>query len=218
MFGANNTVRFGEVGHQPVILLAGTGYILRSGNSRWSRLRDPERALVVYIKPSTFSRRYGELAERLPARIRAATRPLGLSSAPGRPFQPHSHSSRRHCEEAAEKALKGVLIDFQVKKAQKERENGIFHLGRHTYSAGPGYSWSCDYKIERLNPEGTLWEIYATDEETDEYQSMGAHGLAEAQEYFNGVQFYISQEDWLAMGARVDIEELRPSCEVRQED
>jgi hypothetical protein len=111
------------------------------------------------------------------------------------------------------------LIDFQVKKAQKERENGIFHLGRHTYSVGPGYSWSCEYKIERLNPEGTLWEIYATDEETDEYQSMGGHSLAEAQEYFNGVQFYISQEDWLAMGASFppvqDVEEAEgPPCAV----
>jgi hypothetical protein len=52
MYGANNTVRFGEIGKLPVILLAGAGYIFRDGYKRWSRLREAELALVVFIKMS----------------------------------------------------------------------------------------------------------------------------------------------------------------------
>ena len=200
MFGAN-AVRFGEIGKQPVILLAGACYIFRDGNKRWSRLREPERALVVYIKQATFSRRYGWQAERLPAWVKAAAPALRLSNAPERAISLKTSDSHQGAAKTARDTSKGALIQLEPHRRRRERQQGTFHLGRHTYSAGPGYSWSCEYKIERLNPEGTLWEIYATDEETDEYQSMGKHGLAEAQEYFNGVQFYISQEDWLAMGA-----------------
>jgi hypothetical protein len=156
---------------------------------------------VVYIKPSTFSRRYGELAERLPARIKAAAPAPQLSEAQRHPTGFHRPASDVRGDKRARRDFKGALIDIEPHRRRRVSQKGTFHLGRHTYAAGPGYSWSCEYKIERLNPEGTLWEIYATDEETDEYQSMGAHSLAEAREYFDGVQFYISQKDWLAMGA-----------------
>jgi hypothetical protein len=88
-----------------------------------------------------------------------------------------------------------------------EREKGIFELGSNTNSGGPGSSWSCDYRIERLNEDGTLWDILATDEETGEYPSMGSYSLEDAQEYFNGVYFDISRDQWEAMGATFPVEE-----------
>ena len=133
--------------------------------------------------------------------MRTATSALWLSYTPESPISLRRPEPNLGGGGATGTASKGALIDIEPHRRRRVRQNGTFHLGRHTYAAGPGYSWSCEYKIERLNPEGTLWEIYATDEETDEYQSMGAHSLAEAREYFDGVQFYISQKDWLAMGA-----------------
>jgi hypothetical protein len=90
---------------------------------------------------------------------------------------------------------------MQAHRDRLKRQEAIFDLGRHTYSGAPGFSWTCDYRIERLNDDGTLWDILATDEETGEYQSMGSHSLEAAQEYFDSVSFDISRDKWEAMGA-----------------
>jgi hypothetical protein len=180
------------------------GFILSGKNKRWLRLRDEDRPKVVQIKHSRFIRRFGEIAERVPSALRRSVSQLrvdGQLVALSRTMNPDGFLKAEGVLGAAR------VISLQAHRDQLKRKDAIFDLGRHTYSGAPGFSWTCDYRVERLNEEGTLWDILATDEETGEYQSMGSHSLEAAQEYFDSVYFEVSREKWEAMGATFSIEE-----------
>jgi len=198
------SIRFGHIGEVPVILTSDRGFILRAGNKRWSRLRDQDRSKVVQIRHSTFIRRFGQVAERLPIALRHSISQLrvdGQLVALSRTIQREGFVGGKGGLGAA------PVISMQDHRDRIERLKSIFNLGRHTYSGAPGFSWTCDYRIERLNGDGTLWDILVTDEETGEYQSMGTHSLDAAQEYFESVYFDISRDQWNAMGATFPVEE-----------
>ena len=203
--------RFGHIGQTPVILTANGGFILREGNKRWSRLKDQEHPKVVQIKHASFIRRFGKLAERLPSALRRCISQLrvdGQLVALSRTIQREGFA-RGECKFGV-----ATVSSLQAHRDRLKRQDAIFDLGRHTYSGGPGYSWTCDYRIERLNDDGTLWDILATDEETGEYKSMGSHSLEAAQEYFDGVEFDISRTEWEAMGATFPIDPEDDTCAI----
>jgi hypothetical protein len=204
MSNSVRTIAFGHIGEAPVILTSDGGFILRAGNKRWSRLRDQDRSKVVQIRHSTFIRRFGKVAERLPIALRQSISQLRVDGQ----LVALSRTIQREGFVGGEGELGAApVISMQAHRDRIERLKSIFNLGRHTYSGAPGFSCTCDYRIERLNNDGTLWDILATDEETGEYQSMGSHSLETAQEYFDSVYFDISRDQWEAMGATFPIEE-----------
>ena len=79
----------------------------------------------------------------------------------------------------------------------------VFYLGDHEYSLAPGACWRTEYWIKRLR-KGVAWEIFATNPEDTGKQrlSMGEHSPCEMREYFESVAFYISNDEWYAMGWR----------------
>jgi hypothetical protein len=158
---------------------------------------------VVQIKHSSFIRRFGASAEQLPISLRQSISQLRVDGQ----LVALSRTVRREGFLEGEGQLgTAAVIALQAHKDRIERLKCTFNLGRHTYSGGPGSSWTCDYRIERLNDDGTLWDLLGTDEETGEFQSMGSHSLEAAQEYFDGVGFSISQEEWEAMGANFPVD------------
>jgi hypothetical protein len=190
------SLQFGHLGLDPVIITPDEAYALRDARKRWSKLDDADRPTVVLIKPMTFARRYGDHLGSVPKAIKGALKPLLVDGqlvalCRSKP----AAGSLEHREQSE------TVIPIQPYLARLAQTQATFNLGRHTYSGGPGSCWSCEYRIERLNPEGSLWDILATDEETGEFQSMGNHSLEAAQDYFDGVGFSISQEEWAAMGA-----------------
>jgi hypothetical protein len=198
------TITFGHIGEDPVILTEDEGFILRGGNMRWSSLSDQEYPKIFKIKHHSFIRRFGSQAERLPIALSHSISQLRVDGK----LVALIRTAQSDCFlEADGKPRVATVFSLQDYRDRIEREDGIFDLGSHTYSGGPGSSWSCYYRIERLNDDGTLWDILATDEETGEYQSWGSHSLEAAQEYFDGVGFHISQDQWEAMGATFPVEE-----------
>ena len=198
------SIRFGHIGATPVILTRDGGFILRAGNKRWTRLKDQEHPKVVQIKHASFIRRFGEAAERLPIALRQSISHLRVG---GRVVALSRTIQRGGFAGGEGKQGVATVLSLQAHRDRLKRQEAIFDLGRHTYSGAPGFSWTCDYRIERLNDDGTLWDILATDEETGEYQSMGSHSLEAAQEYFESVCFDVSRERWEAMGATFPVEE-----------
>ena len=76
----------------------------------------------------------------------------------------------------------------------------VFYLGVHSYSAGPGYSWNTEYWVKRIN-RGRDWEVYCTTEETGrKRQLMDTCDPDEVREYFDSVNFVISDKEWFEMG------------------
>lgn len=204
-------IQFGHLGSNPVIITPDEAYVHRDGHKRWSQLKDAERSKITHLKPASFIRRYGCAAEALPTSLRGYIKPLRVNG--------HLVGFTRTAQTGIfaggqGKAVKAQVASLQVRRAHLARQEAIFDLGRHTYSGGPGFSWTCDYRIERLNEEGTLWDIMATDEETGEYQSMGSHSLDAAQEYFEGVGFDISRSEWEAMGATFPIDPEDDTCAI----
>ena len=191
-------IQFGHIGSNPVIVTPDEGYVLRDGRKRWSKLDVVDRRKVVHIKPMTFARRYGDSLRCLPKALKAYVTPLLVDGQPVNLCR--SKAPVRSLFHEAETAL-GEVTHIQPYLDRLARRQATFNLGRHTYSPGPGYSWSCEYKIERLNRNGTLWDILATDEDTGEFQSMGSHSIDAAQEYFDSVGFSISMKRWEKMGA-----------------
>ena len=191
-------IQFGHLGSNPIIITPDEAYVLRDGRKRWSKLEPVDRPKVVFIKPTTFARRYGDRLGCLPKALKANVTPLLVDGQPVNLCRSKPHAGP---VDRLPVSSSGEITPIQPYLERLARRQATFNLGRHTYSGGPGFSWSCEYRIERLNPEGTLWDVLATDEETGEFQSMGSHSLDAAQEYFDSVGFSISQEEWEAMGA-----------------
>ena len=181
----------GHIGYGAVIATEAEAFIRTFGSRRWLKLPASERSKIVHLRTSAFIRRYESLLDHFPRQLAGRVRPLRIN---GRIVSLCWHTSRRG-------GTAGSVLSFAPYLEKLKSRARTFHLGSHTYSGGPGYSWSCNYRIERLDPEGRSWDLCATDEETGEYQSMGTHSLEDAQDYFNGVGFSISHEEWEAMGA-----------------
>ena len=76
----------------------------------------------------------------------------------------------------------------------------VFYLGTHSYSGSPGSSWTTEYWVKRVN-KGQLWEVYCTTEDSGhERFYMNTFDPEEVQEYFESVQFELSDDDWVEMG------------------
>ena len=161
---------------------------------------------MVLIKPTTFIRRYGDHLGSVPKAIKGSVTPLLVDGQ-----LVALCSSKPAVGSLDREVTTETVIPIQPHLDRLAQRLATFNLGRHTYSGGPGSCWSCEYKIDRLNAEGTLWDILATDEETGEFQSMGSHTLDTAQEYFDGVGFAISRDEWEAMGATFPAEDVEPA-------
>ena len=100
-----------------------------------------------------------------------------------------------------------TVIKFPRKRrtANKRSRRTVFYLGDHTYSAGPGCSWSTRYWIKKLR-DGKHFEIYCTTEETGArrvyFDTVTAEG---AMEHFDGVGFEVGDATAYAIGLRVPI-------------
>lgn len=185
-------ITFGQIGDGAVIATDSVAFIRARGSRRWLKLPSSERTKIIRVRTSTFIRRFEHRLDHLPREFNGILRPLRIN---GRLVSLCWRTSR-------ERGVSASVVPFAPYLERLISRARTFHLGSHTYSAGPGYCWSCDYKIERLDRDGRRWDLCATDEETGEYQSMGTHSLEEAREYFQGVGFSISQDQWEAMGAR----------------
>ena len=204
-----NTIAFGTLYTSPVLIIDEAGYVLLTRNNRWSKLKAGESTKVVRIKTSTFLRRYEECLQLLPNKLKRAIVPLKLDGKLVGICRSKPSDLFCYAETITRKAK---VISLLPHIERQEKLKGIFNLGRHTYSGGPGFCWTCDYRIERLNDDGSLWDILATDGDSDEFQSMGNHTLAEAQEYFEGVHFSITQDEWVDMGASFPPEPEDDTC------
>ena len=79
----------------------------------------------------------------------------------------------------------------------------VFYLGGHSYSVGPGYSWTTEYWVKRVE-RGKKWEIYSTYPEETGRQRLffGLYTPEDVKEYFDSVGFEIRDQDWWDMGWR----------------
>ena len=191
MTRALDKIILGHIGCSAVMATGAQAFIRTHGSPRWLKLPASERSKIVRVRTSTFIRRYGSLLDHFPRQLAGLVSPLRING----------HIVSLCWRTSRPRGTKGSVLPFAPYLEKVKSRARTFHLGSHTYSGGPGYSWSCNYRIERLDPEGQSWDLCATDEETGEYQSMGTHSLEDAQEYFRGVGFSISHEQWEAMGA-----------------
>ena len=211
MSQAIQKISFGTLNENPVILIPEAGYVFRTGSNHWSKLKAIERSLIVNIKPKTFIRRYESCLECLPRKLKAALVPLRMN---GKLIGfCRTQSSGLFCY-AQRITRKSQVIQISPYLQKRQKTEGVYNLGRHTYSAGPGYGWTCDYRLERLNEYGSLWDILATDEVTGEFQSLGQYSLEAAEEYFNDVNFEITRDQWKAMGAMFPPEFEDDTCAI----
>jgi len=78
----------------------------------------------------------------------------------------------------------------------------VFCLGTHSYSGSPGSSWTTRYWVKRID-KGSRWEVYCTTEDSgSERVYMDTFSPEEVREYFESVQFELSDAEWLEMGWR----------------
>ena len=208
-------ISFGQIDNCPVVVGAGKTYIFNATIKRWRKLPERRKPDVIPVKQVTFLRRFGALFDRLPRALRSLAPPLRIATDRGRTVAFCRSGSTGFFESSEQEAGGGIktlvaaamVTQIEPFLAKRRRQEGTFDLGRHQYSGGPGFSWSCEYRIVRLDDDGQLWDVLSTSEESDGYESMGAHSLEAAQEYFDSVGFRISRESWEAMGAKLPIEE-----------
>ena len=209
-------VRFGQIGHAPVVIGAGNTYIYNSRNDRWSRLPQGRWSEVIPVRPSTFLKRFGAVVSRLPKSLRHIAPPLQIASEKDQIVGFCRSGSSGYFDRSDQASGSASVTAIEPWLRRRKREQGTFDLGRHHYSSGPGFSWTCEYRIVRLDDHGQLWDIQATSEESDGFESMGTHSLEAAQEYFDGVGFSISRDRWEAMGAKFPAEDAEDddSCVI----
>tara|TARA_A100001037_G_scaffold271935_2_gene267750 strand:- start:1199 stop:1702 length:504 start_codon:yes stop_codon:yes gene_type:complete len=103
--------------------------------------------------------------------------------------------------------MSAEIIDFPIDREESGfppiPRKRVFYLGPHHYAAGPGFSWSTEYWVKRVE-RGKKWEIYCTHP-----QESGSQRLffrlcdpEEVREYFESVEFEISDEEWWEIGWR----------------
>ena len=200
-------ISFGQIGNCPVVTGAGSSYILNLQTKRWKTLPECQKPDVIPIKPTTFLRRFGAVTDQLPPELRNLAPSLRLTTAEGKTVGFCRTTSSGYFEDGEGAGVSAQVIAFHPRFAKREREKVTFYLGRHHYSGGPGFSWSCEYQIVRLDNDGQLWDVQSSHEESDGFESMGTHSLEAAQEYFDSVGFQISSESWEAMGVKVSKEQ-----------
>jgi len=99
-------------------------------------------------------------------------------------------------------------FDTDTPKPYTPPRKRLFYLGSHTYGGAPGMSWRSEFWVKRVK-RGTRWELYGTDEETGKARSwMGEYSPEGIRQYFDSVEFHISDEEWEEMGWRGSIAEV----------
>lgn len=190
----SKTIKFGQIGNSPVVIADGYAHIWNKG---WRKLPDGRLREIIPLRTRTYLKRFGRLVSDLPdalKRVAPALQIVGDANTVG-----FCRSGSR-CEVIQQSKAKVTHIEPFLEK--RRREQCAYDLGRHHYSSGPGFSWTCEYRIIRLDDEGEVWDLQATSEDSDGYESMGTHSLEAAQEYFDSVGFSVSTERWEAMGAQ----------------
>ena len=210
------SIRFGQLDSNPVVMGGDKLYVYVASAKRWRDLPERRKLEIIPVKPATFLRRFGHLVDRLPRGLRKLAPPLRIATDSGKTVgfcRSGSFGDFKGSEQVERGASKTTISLAEVKQiqpfiAKRRRQQGTFDLGNHHYSAGPGFSWSCEYRIIRLDDDGQFWDILSTYEESDGYESMGTHSLDAAQEYFDSVGFTLSRESWEAMGAKFPVKEM----------
>jgi len=99
------------------------------------------------------------------------------------------------------------IIAFPIERGERGLppvpRQRVFYLGSHHYAAGPGFSWSTEYWVKRVE-RGKRWEIHCTHPEESGRQRLffGLYDPEEVREYFESVVFEICDEEWWVMGWR----------------
>ena len=210
-------IRFGQLGPNPVVMGGDKLYIYHATTKRWKSLPETRKREVIPIKQATFLRRFGTVVDKLPNGLRRIAPPLRIASDPNQTVAFCRSGSNGYFETTkqgdAPLSTPASVTRIEPFLERRRREEGTFDLGRHHYSGGPGFSWTCEYRIVRLDDDGQEWDVLSTSEESDFYESMGTHSLDAAQEYFDSVGFSISRDSWEAMGAKFPDEEQEPEEE-----
>ena len=103
--------------------------------------------------------------------------------------------------------MSAEIIAFPIEREERGLppvpRQRMFYLGPHHYAVGPGFSWSTEYWVKRVE-RGKRWEIHCTHPEESGRQRLffGLYDPEEVREYFESVVFEISDEEWWEMGWR----------------
>ena len=101
---------------------------------------------------------------------------------------------------------------FLYAKSLRTRKR-VFDLGYHFYSGAPGLSWQTNYWVKKLG-KGEEWELYCSQEESlRKREFAGTYKPDELREYFDQVEFYLEEWEWLELGLAytaevIDLDEL----------
>ena len=191
----------------PILRTDSASYRLNPSPSgqRWSRIKKKDARRASKLKSIAFFHKFGVDLPIFPPSLRSHDPRLWLITNDKYFLVEVGKSLNLKSRYAPSQAADVINLD------QRRHAKSKFYLGSHSYSAGPGVSWSTEYMIERLDDAGTSWEIYVTEESQDDqfeeddpfrFQSMGEFSTADAKEYFEGVRFRISDDEWRSMGCR----------------
>ena len=90
--------------------------------------------------------------------------------------------------------------EYQYRKSLRSSRKRVFDLGSHCYSGAPGLSWRTNYWVKKLG-KGAHWELYASQEESiRKREYSGTFTPDELREYFDSVDFYLEEWEWLEIG------------------
>jgi hypothetical protein len=111
------------------------------------------------------------------------------------------------------------IADQPQSRAQKSLRSRkrVFDLGEHLYSGAPELCRRTNYWVKKLG-KGEEWELYCSQEEslrTREYS--GTFAPTELRQYFDDVEFYLDEEEWLDLGLAytADIIDIREVEAIR---
>ena len=218
---------FGDLNGLPILYTTITSYALTTALRRreWIVVDQGVAGAATSLEEREFFMRFGSDLPPLPEPMRKFDHRLWSVDGDGlvfRRFLRKSQPSQDPTAEFSAPADRVVLFpkskfkrtldnrdkaSRKAKKAKRKSADDEFYLGRHSYAFGP-CSWVTEYRIRRQDDNGKFWEIFAVDEmdahndDDAKFTSMGSFTTDEAKEYFDGVQFDISDEKWRQMGCR----------------
>ena len=151
-------IRFGQLGPNPVVMGGDKLYIYHATTKRWQSLPESRKHEVIPIKQATFLRRFGTVVDKLPNGLRHIAPPLRIASDPNQTVAFCRSGSNGYFETTkqgdAPLSTTASVTRIEPFLERRRREEGTFDLGRHHYSGGPGFSWTCEYRIVRLDDDG----------------------------------------------------------------
>lgn len=219
---------FASLRGTPVLFSEHLSFALRERKREWTRITNDIAGEAYVLDEAAFFARFGTDLPPLPEAMRAfdhrlwhvlqggelefaAFRRRRLRGAAKDGCLPSTAQAVRIPKSGTGTEPASGNGDGQINPGGMPTNTAQFYLGSHSYSAGPGCSWTTEYMIQRLD-DGDTRELFVTEEEAllpddedvadPEFTSMGHFTTEALKEYFESVRFEISEAEWDAMGQR----------------